>query len=281
MFYAEDLPEAGADLLGTHGADGENWKDFDCSSLILGQTENRTMSAAAAPVASSYACLAKKYNVTLVVGGPADKKPCAQRLNIQGKPYPCDSATNLSAYNTQLAYGPNGKILAKYHKIHLANLWSKLYEPHWSAADPLEKPVTFTSDFGVKFGMFICHDLDFGSPALGLLREGVRDFLYSTLYVNQNVYLNAVSTQDGFSRSHGVNLLAANSPQNGRGSSGSGIWPADTSATFQQHYNKLPGWPSTQCSPTDQENCNGWVGIVKITSPDPTSAQIPSSEFTQ
>jgi len=45
---------------------------------------------------------------------------------------------------------------------------------------------TFDTDFGVKFGMFICFDILFEDPAARLVREtGVKDFIFSTAWFSE------------------------------------------------------------------------------------------------
>merc|ERR1712008_98388 len=77
----------------------------------------------------------------------------------------------------------------------------------------------------------------------------------------------AVGMQDGFSRAHGVNLLAANGNEQGLGSSGSGIWPADLTSTAPQYYTTerhvVPG--------------QGWMGIADLVSPDPAGSPVPAA----
>lgn len=45
---------------------------------------------------------------------------------------------------------------------------------------------TFDTDFGVRFGMFICFDILFQDPAARLVREkGVKDIIYSTAWFSE------------------------------------------------------------------------------------------------
>lgn len=45
---------------------------------------------------------------------------------------------------------------------------------------------TFDTDFGVRFGMFICFDILFQDPAARLIREtGVKDVIYSTAWFSE------------------------------------------------------------------------------------------------
>lgn len=45
---------------------------------------------------------------------------------------------------------------------------------------------TFDTDFGVRFGMFICFDILFEDPAVRLIREsGVKDIIFSTAWFSE------------------------------------------------------------------------------------------------
>lgn len=45
---------------------------------------------------------------------------------------------------------------------------------------------TFDTDFGVRFGMFICFDILFQDPAARLIREtGVKDVIFSTAWISE------------------------------------------------------------------------------------------------
>ena len=133
-------------------------------------------------------------------------------------------------------------------------------EAQWSEAFPPDV-VTFDTHFGVKFGMFICNDMNFGGPARALIASGVNDFVFPTFWVNSAPLGMAVGSQDAFARAHAVNFIAANADV-GRFSSGSGIWPANISAPFVQHYNPAPSGQ------------DGWMGVLELTT-DTTSASRP------
>lgn len=226
--YSEDLPEPGPVSLCVHGA-----TDM--------------------PVARALACVATKYSVVLVTG-LSDTGPCVHHVSpFTAKPFPCDPGTNRTQFNSQAAFGRDGELLAKYHKRHLARVFGTEFEP-WAEPDSTEV-VSFKSHFGVTFGMFICNDINFGGPVRALLHEGVRDFLFPTFWINMTPWFAAIAFEDSFARAHRVNLLAANSDYMGRVSSGSGIWPANTSAPFVQHYN------------SGTESSGGWLGVVELTSP--------------
>jgi len=65
-------------------------------------------------------------------------------------------------------------MIAKYYKFHE-------WIPFRAAIDmPATAPlVTFVTDFGVRFGVFMCFDMFFPSPAMDLVDMGIEHFVYS------------------------------------------------------------------------------------------------------
>lgn len=61
--------------------------------------------------------------------------------------------------------------------------------------DKIEIPeiVTFDTDFGVKFGTFICFDILFSVPPLSLTRiEGVSNIVYTTAWFSETPFLTGI-----------------------------------------------------------------------------------------
>lgn len=109
--------------------------------------------------------------------------------------------------------------------------------------------VTFDTDFGVKFGTFICFDILFREPAIQLTRvHQVTDIVYPTAWFSETPFLTgkrnviktfflffiktyvllliilAVQTQAGWSFAEDVNLLASGYNKPDFGNVGSGIY---------------------------------------------------------
>lgn len=93
----------------------------------------------------------------------------------------------------------------------------------------------FDTDFGVKFGHLICFDILFAEPAAGLLRQGVRNFVYPSKWVSELPFLTAIQTQQSWAYAHNVNLLAAGISDPEKGSTGSGIYSGEQ-GTLQSHF---------------------------------------------
>lgn len=116
--------------------------------------------------------------------------------------------------------------------------------------------VTFDTDFGVRFGTFICFDILFAVPALNLTRiEGVSNIVYSTAWFSETPFLTGIyvinvlhiffesdsvfsfvifpsapQTQFGWSYAENVNLLVAGYHNPEVGNAGSGIYLGMASA---------------------------------------------------
>ena len=59
---------------------------------------------------------------------------------------------------------------------------------------PLEYS-TFTTYFGVTFGVFICFDIDFKEPAVTLAREkNITHFVYSASWISELPFLTGNKT---------------------------------------------------------------------------------------
>ena len=130
----------------------------------------------------------------------------------------CPSNETWHYHNTNVVFDRTGKIIARYRKV---NLYME------AEFDKIEIPeiVTFDTDFGVKFGTFICFDILFSVPPLSLTRiEGVSNIVYTTAWFSETPFLTAIQTQFGWSFAENVNLLVAGYHQPTIGTSGSGIY---------------------------------------------------------
>ncbi|XP_076280181.1 vanin-like protein 1 [Lasioglossum baleicum] len=155
-------------------------------------------------------CAALTNSIYLVAN--IAEKACPNAHNVE-----CTDSRTIY-HNTNVAFDRNGKIIARYRKVNLYN------EEQFEVVNPPEI-VTFDTDFGVKFGTFICFDILFPVPALNLTRQlGVTDIVYSTAWFSEAPFLTAVQTQYGWSYGEDVNMLAAGYNNPRAGSAGSGIY---------------------------------------------------------
>ena len=142
------------------------------SSAVLcpadGSSPLANESAFAFPTLRAVACLALAHNITVVYGG-GDRQPCSPSTDPSCPPpisVPLPDGSNSStpeqyySFNTQIAVHANGTLASKYHKTHLFINGDAQYDPN-----PRPAPVSFLSDFGVRFGQMVCFDVLFRSPA--------------------------------------------------------------------------------------------------------------------
>ena len=121
-------------------------------------------------------------------------------------------------YNTNVVFDRTGKVVARYRKYNLFgdSGMNKTTKPELS---------TFTTDFNVTFGQFICFDILFEKPALQLIRDAkVTDIVFTSMWFSELPYLSAPAVQSGWSYSNNVNFLASGYNDPSRGSGGSGLY---------------------------------------------------------
>ncbi|KAF2897745.1 hypothetical protein ILUMI_08431 [Ignelater luminosus] len=124
-------------------------------------------------------------------------------------------------YNTNVAFDRTGAVIARYRKINLYD------EPDHTVGDKSQVS-TFETDFGVKFGTFICFDILFKYPAVNMLSDPtVTDIAYSVAWFSELPFFHSLSVQHGFAKSHGVNLLVAGMNNPAERNGGSGIYLHD------------------------------------------------------
>lgn len=149
------------------------------------------------PFFQKLSCLALSHNIALVVN-TGDKQPCPTHSAKKCPPL------GFYQYNTDIAFDSDGCYLAKYHKRHLYGFEVFLYD-----VPPLEI-VSFTTKFGVTFGMFTCFDILFDSPAINLVEEGVKNLVFTTFWGSQFPTLISLVVQQSWSMLTSTNLIAAN-----------------------------------------------------------------------
>lgn len=153
-------------------------------------------------------CAARDNEIYVVIN-IAEKAPCTD------VPCPRDK---MFYYNSNVVFDRTGRIIARYRKTNL-------FEEHQFNVTSVPEIVTFDTDFGVKFGTFICFDILFREPTIQLTRiHQVTDFVYPTAWFSEAPFLTAAQTQAGWSFAENVNLLASGYNRPGSGNAGSGIY---------------------------------------------------------
>ena len=129
-------------------------------------------------------------------------------------------------FNTDVAFDTDGAFVARYRK---QNLWG---EAEMSVPQTCPQ-VAFNTSFGVTFGLLTCADLIYAQPALALLAAGTRHFLMPAAWTNVDAQMQANAFAQGWSAraGAGTSLVVAN--HRGTDSSGSGVWAAGRTLSFQ------------------------------------------------
>ncbi|XP_018796950.1 PREDICTED: vanin-like protein 1 [Bactrocera latifrons] len=160
-------------------------------------------------------CAARSRQLYLVVN-LIEKVFCGNDTTTVGR---CD-ASGLNSYNTNVVFDRQGRVISRYRKTHL-------YRYEWYNMKVLPQPehATFTTDFGVTFGHFICFDMLYWDPAAVLVKEqGITDIIYTTYWFSELPFLTAVQLQEGWAFANDVNLLAADASKPSGQNTGSGIY---------------------------------------------------------
>eukprot|EP01052_Picozoa_sp_SAG31_P020821 SAG31_NODE_1582_length_7828_cov_9.088110_6_plen_460_part_00 len=181
--------------------------------------------AAAAPALVSASCAAKKHKIHVVYDtGDAVKCSPKDPYNSSEYCYQCPPE-GLMRFNTQVAIGDDGKLLAKYHKTHRYLAGNCKGDGYQNPGG--EDPRWFDTSFGVRFGMMLCYDICFHTPGIELAvgEHQISDFVFSTHWENEEGPPMSLATSffQSWSRGVGANLLAANEGM-GLMHTGSGIF---------------------------------------------------------
>ena len=109
------------------------------------------------PILRALSCIARKHSIALVVNMIDDK--------------------NDLLLNSDVIFGPDGTIIAKYYKQHLFGLETSVFN-----TPPLNRNrhTAFSTSFGVNFSVFICYDILFCDPPLAMIEKGLKIFVYSS-----------------------------------------------------------------------------------------------------
>ena len=101
-------------------------------------------------------CIAKKHKMYVSVN-LGEKLSCSLESTL----CPRDGRHH---YNTNIVFSRRGELIARYRKSHLYNepMFESLLNPEF---------VSFTTDFGVTFGIIVCFDIMFHDPLLTVISK--------------------------------------------------------------------------------------------------------------
>ncbi|CAH0399339.1 unnamed protein product [Chilo suppressalis] len=139
-------------------------------------------------------------------------------------------------FNTNVVFDRSGAVIDRYRKINLFNEYTR-------SPALLPELGVFSTDFGVRFGHFVCFDLMFQVPATQVVQKyNLTDIIFSTMWFSEMPFLTAVEIQESYAYTTGVNFLAAGANNVKVGSAGSGIYSGKAGALISI----MPGEPKTQ-----------------------------------
>lgn len=156
-----------------------------------------------ADVIKRISCAAKNHQRYVVINLSTKAECPNAEMIAHGDTRNCSArADGQSYYNTNVVFDRKGVIISRYRKFNLFG----------ESVDKPFKPsmATFDTDFGVKFGHFVCFDLMFRRPALELVRSmNVTDIIFPTMWFSELPFLTGVQVQQNWAHSNNANLLAA------------------------------------------------------------------------
>ncbi|XP_055919868.1 vanin-like protein 1 [Eupeodes corollae] len=167
------------------------------------------------PFLKKLSCAVKNVRKYVVVN-VLEKEVCTRTSQMEkNDPRPC-APNGFNSFNTNVVFNRDGMVIGRYRKYNSYDLMTNVtLMPELS---------TFETDFGVKFGMFICFDINFYSPAMELVDLGVKDFVYSSFWYSELPFLTGVQLHQSWAYANNVNLLAAGASSPNGGTTGSGIY---------------------------------------------------------
>lgn len=154
-------------------------------------------------------CIARSNQVYLVANYGT-----SERCDATGNPDCPDN--NITAFNTDVVFDPEGNYIKRYRKW---NLFNEVYS----------KPATvehtyFDTPFG-RFGVFTCFDIVYKRPSVDLVENyNIDAAVFPTLWYDQLPLWTAIQVQDAWSWRNKVPLLASNLLRPQTGTTGSGIY---------------------------------------------------------
>ena len=126
--------------------------------------------------------MAKEHNMYVVVG-MNDLKVCNKSSDAK---CPDDGAY---VFNTGTVFDNKGLVITRYHKKHIFSPF-----PIFDTPDKAQVRY-FDTNFGVRFGIFICFDSLFPDPPLELHKLGIQHFVFPTSWTNVPPILTATQYQ--------------------------------------------------------------------------------------
>lgn len=127
-------------------------------------------------------CLARENKIYLSIN-LNEREECTDDLQqSRNDSRPCNR-NGFSLFNSNVVFDRNGTVVGRYRKFNL-------FREGGVNTTLTAELSTFTADFGVTFGNIICFDVLFFEPAMQLVQMGVKNFLFSAMWVSELPFLN-------------------------------------------------------------------------------------------
>lgn len=126
-------------------------------------------------------CLARDNEIYLCIN-LSEREECSEESQEARNDTRACSSLGISRYNTNVVLDRDGTVVGRYRKFNLFR------EGGINTTQTAELS-TFETDFGVTFGNIICFDVLFFEPAMQLIQLGVRNFLFSAMWMSELPFL--------------------------------------------------------------------------------------------
>ncbi|XP_067647400.1 vanin-like protein 2 isoform X2 [Eurosta solidaginis] len=137
---------------------------------------------------------AARMNRKYVVINLTEQENCT--ANAAFDPRPC-AANALNIYNTNVVFDRRGSVISRYRKVNIyVERRNTTFEPEFAI---------FDTDFGVRFGHFICFDLNFYTPTEELVvKYGIRNIIFTSMWKSELPFLTGGSRPESGATGSGI-----------------------------------------------------------------------------
>lgn len=126
-------------------------------------------------------CLARDKEIYLCIN-LSEKEECNEELQLsRNDSRPC-SSLGYSRYNSNVIFDRFGNVIGRYRKFNLFR------ESGVNTTSNAEFSI-FDTDFGVTFANIICFDILFYEPAMQLVQQGIKNFIFPALWTSELPFL--------------------------------------------------------------------------------------------